>query len=155
MDYRGNENFNNANSLQHWKYLKKEKVNGKWRYYYDYKQLGDDLGVDELQRYTMAKLKYDVASSKSREANRKVRNFMSYTNNLPDTREGAKEYQEAFENNRELFWDNQFWKEAAKTRGEQYMQARSDLYKTPIGKVVKASNAVKDFVSSIFDRFGR
>lgn len=23
------------NELQHWKYIKREKVNGKWRYYYD------------------------------------------------------------------------------------------------------------------------
>lgn len=155
MEYRGNERLGSPNDLQHWKYIKKKKVNGKWRYYYDYKQLGDDLGVDELQRYTKAKLKYEVASSKSREADRKVDDFIHYTNNLPDTHEGAKEYREAFENNRELFWDNEFWRDAAKTRGEQYMKARSDLYKTPIGKIVKASAAVKDFVSSIFDRFGR
>lgn len=26
---------NNQNSLKHWKYIKREKVDGKWRYYYD------------------------------------------------------------------------------------------------------------------------
>lgn len=29
--------------LMHWKYIKKEKVNGKWRYYYDYKSLKKDI----------------------------------------------------------------------------------------------------------------
>lgn len=29
--------------LMHWKYIKKEKVKGKWRYYYDYKSLKKDV----------------------------------------------------------------------------------------------------------------
>jgi hypothetical protein len=27
-------NHNNANELYHWKYIRRERVNGKWRYYY-------------------------------------------------------------------------------------------------------------------------
>lgn len=29
--------------LMHWKYIKKEKIKGKWRYYYDYKSLKKDI----------------------------------------------------------------------------------------------------------------
>lgn len=33
----------NENELKHWKYITKEKKNGKWRYYYDHKPMGDDI----------------------------------------------------------------------------------------------------------------
>lgn len=36
------------NELKHWKYIKKKKVNGKWRYYYDIK---DALGYDERDAF--------------------------------------------------------------------------------------------------------
>lgn len=42
---------NNQNSLKHWKYVKKKRVNGKWRYYYDIK---DALGFDEREAYRKA-----------------------------------------------------------------------------------------------------
>lgn len=44
-----------SDELYHWKYIKKKKVNGKWRYYYDKEQLKDDLGFDERKRYKDAK----------------------------------------------------------------------------------------------------
>ena len=34
MNYRGNEQLNSDDSLQHWKYIKRERKNGKWKYYY-------------------------------------------------------------------------------------------------------------------------
>lgn len=40
--------------LYHWKYIKKVKKNGKWRYYYDKEQLKDDLGFDEKEAYEQA-----------------------------------------------------------------------------------------------------
>lgn len=33
-----------SDEMYHWKYIKKKKVNGKWRYYYD---IDDALGYDE------------------------------------------------------------------------------------------------------------
>lgn len=46
--------------LQHWKYLKKEKINGKWRYYYDLDQLKDDIGVDERKAYIKDRDRYEM-----------------------------------------------------------------------------------------------
>lgn len=34
MDYQGNRGH--GKNLKHWKYIKREKVNGVWKYYYDY-----------------------------------------------------------------------------------------------------------------------
>lgn len=46
----------NKNSLKHWKYIKREKVNGKWRYYYDTSSLKKDL-----KNITGIGLKQDMA----------------------------------------------------------------------------------------------
>ena len=37
-----------SNSLQHWKYKYKKRVNGKWRYFYDVGPAGFDLGGNGL-----------------------------------------------------------------------------------------------------------
>lgn len=44
----------NTNELKHWKYLKKKKVNGKWRYYYS-----DDEYNNAKSEYESAKKFYD------------------------------------------------------------------------------------------------
>lgn len=41
------------NELYHWKYIKKTKVNGKWRYYYD--EMKKDLGVNVKDKLDMTK----------------------------------------------------------------------------------------------------
>lgn len=35
MEYKAVYEANPSTELTHWKYTKREKVNGKWRYYYD------------------------------------------------------------------------------------------------------------------------
>ena len=35
--------YNTNNELTHWKYIKREKVKGKWRYYYDHKSVKKDI----------------------------------------------------------------------------------------------------------------
>ena len=75
MYYRGDNDWWDFQSLQHWKYIYKKKINGKWRYYYDigkpgvnvaggsnkpdgpnsnirsYSKLEDILGKDEKDAY--------------------------------------------------------------------------------------------------------
>lgn len=46
--------------LQHWKYIKREKVNGKWRYYYH-----DDKYEDAKKNYEDAKARSDEKRAKS------------------------------------------------------------------------------------------
>lgn len=36
-------NESSEDELMHWKYIKKEKIKGKWKYYYDYKSLKKDV----------------------------------------------------------------------------------------------------------------
>lgn len=49
MDYYGYQVYN-RNDIRHWKYIKRERVNGKWRYYYD-----DPEYRNALNRYNLAK----------------------------------------------------------------------------------------------------
>lgn len=48
-----------TNSLQHWKYVKKKKVNGKWRYYYD-----DSYLKEAESNYKKAETDYTVSGGK-------------------------------------------------------------------------------------------
>ena len=44
MYYRGDNDWLDYQAIQHWKYLRRERVNGKWRYYYE------DKKSDKLNR---------------------------------------------------------------------------------------------------------
>ena len=46
MNYYGNNDWRDYQSLKHWKYIKREKVNGKWKYYYDNDKLGIKNFID-------------------------------------------------------------------------------------------------------------
>lgn len=51
MEYRAITKEDPKKDLTHWKYIKREKVNGKWRYYYDDSELRKfDKGVTETSR---------------------------------------------------------------------------------------------------------
>lgn len=51
-----------SDGLMHWKYIKKVKKNGKWRYYYDVK---DALGYDERAALGEATRQYNRAKANS------------------------------------------------------------------------------------------
>ena len=53
---------NRSDELQHWKYLKKEKKNGKWRYYYDKDALAKDAKDKFNSIYNDPNNIYDVSA---------------------------------------------------------------------------------------------
>lgn len=55
--------------LMHWKYIKREKVNGKWRYWYDYKSLKKDV-KSSLNKLTTRTTK--LVSSGKKTLNKRV-----------------------------------------------------------------------------------
>ena len=91
--------------LMHWKYIKRVKKNGKWKYYYDTDQLkkdfqnsklGNALGYDERNRYNSMKPRYNQASkrlddayAKQKESHEKLqKEALKYLNN-PNNPKGA------------------------------------------------------------------
>lgn len=54
-------------ALMHWKYIKREKVNGKWKYFYD-------IGQNEKKKYEQAKKNYYGKVNQIKSVNAKNRN---------------------------------------------------------------------------------
>lgn len=137
-----------SDDIQHWKYIKKVKKDGKWRYYYDKEQLKDDLGVDELKVYNDAKGKYEIAADYRSDTKHKVDEFERQSRNY-----SYKEYD--YKKAHELYRDAIYWKERVEERGREYMSARSALKRTPIGKLVMAKEKIgrgAEAVAGLFKR---
>ena len=132
------------NELKHWKYVKRERVNGKWRYHYDVDQLKDDVGVDELKSYKSAKNKYEIAQEKYNDANHVSTEFERASRNLDNNKYDYK-------TSHRLYQDARIKREAMEKRGKEYMSARTELMKTPIGKVVVAKETVSNWFKDLFD----
>ena len=133
--------------MYHWKYIKKKKVNGKWRYYYNKGQLKDDLGFDELKTYNKAKSTYENAAQKRSDTKQAVDDFERRSRNY-----SYKEYD--YDKAHDLYRSAIYWKETAAKRGQEYMSARTSLKKTPVGKLVMAKETIGRGAKAVA-RFGK
>ena len=123
------------NELMHFKYIKKIKKNGKWKYYYDHEQLKEDLGVNALQRYQVTKLmdtaaKADYKRAASKQEENTIENNKTF--------QATDDYLHAMRNRRRA--------------GEMFTKAKKDFAKTPIGKVYNLSKKVSKKVTSFFKK---
>lgn len=120
--------------LCHYKYVKREKVNGKWRYWYDigdagyidgwtgkkpsrlksYSKLEDLLGKDEQDRYNRA----TATTAQAEDRYNNTRN-----GDLVIANKYAKEYKKA---------------------GRNYTEAKTAFMKTPLGKLYQAKTSIKN-----------
>ncbi len=150
--------------LQHWKYIKREKVNGKWRYYYNEdssKKKGlkevvkDKLGYDEKERWEEADNKVMKEHS---DANRALDSYHGYQQYLGDKyyrspfidpytgklKEAAqKAYDEEAEKLKELKAILDKEDKEAQQSGYDYHKALDEFYKTPLGKLEQAKNTIQ------------
>lgn len=105
--------------MYHWKYIKKKRVNGKWRYYYDVK---DALGYDER----------GAAGDAVREYNRAKTNADNY-NKIQSDPTRVKWYNQSK--------SDQMYKDAAKA-GKKASEALKKYYKTPLGKIDRLDDKI-------------
>lgn len=63
MEVRVKRNAEYPDELMHFKYIKRVKKDGKWKYYYDVNQLKDDLGVDEREAVAKKTQARDAAAA--------------------------------------------------------------------------------------------
>lgn len=137
------------NELCHWKYIKREKrPNGKWRYYYDTNQLKDDIGVDELKTYNDAKTRYENAVQNKQDADYKLRTFERAMRDR-----SYKDYD--YDRSHDLYRNSIYWKETTEKRGSEYMSARSELMKTPIGKLTPVKETIEKGTEKLMDNGGK
>lgn len=106
--------------LMHWKYIKRVRKNGKWRYYYDTKSA---LGITQRNR----------ANARANEYNRYQKNLEGYRK-LQGTSGQVKWY--SSEKERDLT-------RRTAIKGKLAAQAYSDYMKTPLGKLERVSDNIK------------
>ena len=96
----------------------------------------DKLGVDEREKYKDVKAKYEKAVAKSQdtyhETQKAINDFLDNPSSSTSEKMDSK------------ISDNEFWKRAVKTRGEEYVDARSEDMKTPLGTALRAKEALED-----------
>ena len=96
----------------------------------------DKLGVDEREKYKDVKAKYETAVAKSQdthhETQKAINDFLDNPSSSTSEKMDSK------------ISDNEFWKRAVKTRGEEYVDARSEYMKTPLGTALRAKEALED-----------
>lgn len=96
----------------------------------------DKLGVDEREAYKDAKAKYDNAVNKNRDT------YQEATKAIDDYLDNPS--RSTSENLDSKISDNEFWKATVKTRGEEYMAAKTEYMKTPLGTALRVKEAFDD-----------
>ena len=134
------------NELTHWKYIKREKKNGKWRYYYDRDSLKadvkDKLGYDERDRYEAAKKRHEDAVEKTDNAYDTFRNEMVRKDRNPFE---ANSYSKHIYNMSTIAMNN-LHKASSNERAAliELTNARNKYDKTPLSKIDKLTNKIED-----------
>lgn len=116
--YNAVEKKNNED-IEHFKYIKKKKVNGKWRYYYDIK---DAIGYDERKEAAQAVYEYERA----KEATENHAKLQSNPGQV-------KWYNPVKERNLRL---------SEKTSGIRAIKALERYYNTPLGKIDRLGDKI-------------
>lgn len=96
----------------------------------------DKLGVDERETYKDAKAKYDDAVNKNRDT------YQEATKAIDDYLDNPSH--STSENLDSKIRDNEFWKATVKARGEEYMAAKTEYMKTPLGTALRVKEAFDD-----------
>lgn len=77
--------------LMHWKYIKREKVNGKWVYTYDLKQnVKDKIGITAKENMNKYKTQYDKQNER---IDRNARDTVLYHYGVPGMKWGVRRAQ--------------------------------------------------------------
>lgn len=132
------------NYLEHangFKYLKKVKKDGKWRYIYDVKQLQTDVGIYDRKRVVEQRKKVEKYGD----------DLHSYANQYFDmTPEDTRKYPMKAISARTL--ENQIVNTNAKYKkaGEEYYKKLDIYHATPLGKIDKKVRKAQDFIEKLF-----
>lgn len=126
-------------TLMHWKYIKKERVNGKWRYYYD---LGRKLDSNESLVKGYSKLE-DWAGVDERD--RADHQQKLYVQDMDNYKKFRKEFEPGVDD--PTFAAEIFEKAAA--RGREAAKAKADFMNTPLGKLEQATTTIKNAAKTV------
>lgn len=143
-----------SDALKHWKYIKRERVKGKWVYTYKddinpFKKLAnkvkEDLGFTKKEEVQTAKKNAALALTASKVAK----------NNLSRLEKRAKDDDGVINKNEAKVIERANTKyeqhvRNAKTKGEEYVKTQAEYLKTPVGKIEATVGKAKEWVKKTF-----
>lgn len=151
MHYRGDNDWLDYQALQHWKYIYKKKINGKWRYYYDIGKPGVNVAggsnkPDGPNSNIKSYSKFEDLLGKD-EKDAYARSIIQNTRALEDQAarpSGTRaELQERYDR--------------VNSTGKAMSEAAARYYKTPIGMLDKLDDYVdkgRKFIAKLFTKAG-
>lgn len=154
MNYYGNQVYNRTD-MQHWKYIKRERVNGKWRYYYNdpeyqnalnrYNSAKSAATVEQLRR-SASKVNYDQAHERVLNDWKRSKDGKKYTwTATPQTehnRRIEKQYRQEY-----LTYDRRYRFAKAVEEVARKKYEKTKLSSVPRRIVAKGAAAVANFIS--------
>lgn len=132
-----------SSDIKHWKYIKREKVNGKWRYYYAEDTLKnaikDRLGYDERDRMRQAYAERERLDDQYDKMQDHKLQWMEKAK-VGFGEEGREEYVKGL-----IDWGNELTEQQNKViaAGKKYTEAKSDFKKTPLGALTTLKETVE------------
>lgn len=132
MSYKAVVTRRSNDELQHFKYIKREKKNGKWKYYYDVK---DAMGYDERSAMNLAKKSRDVQKNYTDLVRREYEETASKvaSGEYFDKDNGNDSIVKPYRDKYTKALESQYDKSA------EYAKALQAYQKTPLGKLEKAA----------------
>lgn len=151
MGYKAVITRRSDDELKHWKYVKREKKNGKWVYYYDTKQLKNDvkdaLGYDEREARNNAIKENNNALAKAQYAKERL-------DKVKDGVASGKYFDKDNGNESVIAPYQESYDKAVAERevaGDKALKAIQAYAKTPLGRLDRAKSAIDAGKSAIYD----
>ena len=146
-----------SNELKHWKYVKREKVNGKWRYYYDDSELKKAKSAEKEARTEMGKAAVysDKAKDEYDDAVNNARNFMNGdTSKVKDVTKQMSINSDLVKSAKSNYTNAEsYHKEAVAAYDKAYSKLRKTKVKhVVVGTIAKGVAAVGNFFSKLFSK---
>ena len=137
--------------LYHWKYIKREKVNGKWRYYYkddDVDKARDELNAARKKREFASKYRDEVIAYNSKQIKK---NNEEHDAKYKDVVERDKNWPELFDKNKNYIESANKAKGYSQEAAEKLSAAESKYKSVKKKYDVSAGHKVADLLNSASD----
>lgn len=140
-----NGQLHSTDELKHWKYIKKVRKNGKWRYYYD---VEDAMGVDEREAYEKVRLANDFNLAKSNYLHNEAASKATYdSDGVSRTYSGES---------LKLLGESVEYQNKYRAGLEKVNTYRKAYEATPLGKLEKIADTIRkglNAINSLFEKF--
>lgn len=142
-------NSSQGDTLQHWKYIKRKRIKGKWRYWYDEESFKKDMknlmGYDERERLQKARAQYNEDLKRYEVSNKQ-------------TKYDADRYANPLKNETYKYTDSYSTTQKLAAKANQSKKQLDKCLKkyemTPVGMLNKVAKLGSDYISNKLKEHG-